>query len=132
MLRAVLTAAVLLVPGSVLLPGQGDAYPADNGLRVFPTDEGAVVRSMGGAAAREFFCAAADWAVHTQGLPRGASIVLTRDVAPDPAFDGARTAYFAFGADGRGTGLIVRPLAGESMSAAHALLICDQEGLFVD
>ena len=108
------------------------AYVARNGLQVFPAGDGAVVRSMGGASAREFFCAAADWAVRTQRLPRGAEVVLARDIGPDPAFGGARTAYFSFGGAGRGTSLVVGGRFGESMSAAHALLICDAEAAFHD
>lgn len=116
----------------VALATAAPAYVARNGLQVFPAPGGAVVRSMGGASARDFFCAAADWGVRTRGVPRGAEVVLTRDVAPDPAFDGARTAYFAFGAEGRGTGFLVGARAGESMSAAHALLICDTEAALAD
>ena len=118
--------AALLVALAAPLPAA--AFVTDNGFRTYPAADGSViVRPVGGGAARDYFCAAGDWAREVKGAPYGATLVMTRAIARDPEFGGAFTARFTLAAPGSGEGtpgLFVRNRAGSSMSVAAARNVC--------
>ena len=111
-----------------LWAGPAAAFVTDNGFRTYPAGQGSViVRPLGGGSAREYFCAAADWARQVEGAPYGAWLVMTRGIARDPAFRGAFTARFTLAAPGSGRGspgLVVSGRSGTSMSVAAARNVC--------
>ena len=104
------------------------AFVTDNGFRTYEAGpDSVIVRPLHGGSAREYFCAAAEWARQVKGAPFGAWLVMTRGVARDPDFRGAFTARFTLAAPGSGNGspgLTVSGRTGTSMSVAHAQSVC--------
>lgn len=113
---------------AALLPLPAAAFVTDNDFRTYDAGpDSVIVRPLKGGSAREYFCAAADWARRVEGAPFGAWLVMTRGVARDPSFGGAFTARFEIAAPGTGRGspgLFVSGRTGESMSIAHARSVC--------
>lgn len=120
----------LLAPIAALLAlsGPAAAYVTDNGFRTYPAgDNSVIVRPLYGGSAREYFCAAGDWARRVKGAPFGSYLVMERGPARDPDFQGAFTARFALAAPGSGNGspgIAVSRQAGTSMSVAQAQNVC--------
>lgn len=132
MIRAFLAPAL----AASLLAGPAAAYLTDNGFRTYPAGpDSVIVRPLRSGSARDYFCAASDWARRVKGAPYGAWLVMTRGVARDPDFRGAFTARFAIAAPGSGNGspgLIVSSRTGTSMSIAHAQSVCLRGPLDLD
>ena len=127
MSRLAAALAALLAMGAA---APAAAYLADNGLPVVRAADGTIlVGARGGAAGRDFFCAAGDYARRLGAAP-GSQVILLARPAPAAVFNGARTARFAVRASGgRGTLLTVRTRPGESMSVAHAYQLCAMDRL---
>ena len=120
--------STLALIAAVALPLPAAAFVTDNGFRTYDAGpDSVIVRPLHGGSAREYFCAAAEWARQVKGAPFGAWLVMTRGVARDPEFGGAFTARFTLAAPGSGNGspgLFVPRRTGTSMSVAHAQSVC--------
>ena len=118
----------LAAMATLTAPLPAAAFVTDNDFRTYPAGpDSVIVRPMGGGSARDYFCAAGDWARRVKGAPYGAYLVMTRSIARDPDFRGAFTAEFTLAAPGSGDGapgLFVANRAGTSMSVAHARNVC--------
>ena len=124
-MRRILSTSLL---GLIAWAGPAAAYVTDNDFRTYPVGENSViVRPLHGGAARDYFCAAGDWARQIKGAPYGSYLVMTRGPARDPDFQGAFTAEFTLAPPGSGEGspgLAVSSRAGTSMSVAQARNVC--------
>ncbi len=131
MVRAGRIAALALLVAACAAPTS--TYVARNSLRVAPLTDGSIeVFAQPGTVARDYFCAAGDYAQRRLGASNTTYVVMTGPDGPSRSRDSGRSAVFGLSATRppaevpRGTSLRMS-VAGESLSVAQARALCRRD-----
>jgi hypothetical protein len=128
--RLILSCALIaLVAGCASTTGgessrMNASFNATNNFLVVPGPGSGefTVLARGGSAARDFFCAAGDYAYRRLGASPTSRVELVANIGRNPAYNGTRTGTFRVVGQGGAerSGLSVSSKAGENLSVAHA------------